>query len=82
MGLLGAVLVSCGGPVPPVTCDDYGESVASGFQKFYLSDQSGASITSITSSGTFKGIVFSKIIGDMFKWGQYQSENVNSFHIA
>ncbi len=36
----------------------------------------------ITSSGTFKGIVFRKVDDDMFKWGQYQPENVNSFYIA
>jgi hypothetical protein len=36
----------------------------------------------ITSSGTFKGILFRKINDKMFKWGQYQLENVNSFYIA
>jgi hypothetical protein len=36
----------------------------------------------ITSSGAFKGIGFRKIYEEMFKWSQYQSENVNSFYIA
>ncbi len=36
----------------------------------------------ITSSGAFKGIGFRKVNEEMFKWGQYQSENVNSFYIA
>jgi hypothetical protein len=36
----------------------------------------------ITSSGTFKGIGFRKIKNEMFKWGQCQPENVNSFYIA
>jgi hypothetical protein len=29
-----------------------------------------------------KGIGFRKIYDEMFKWGQYQSENVRSFYIA
>ncbi len=36
----------------------------------------------ITSSGAFKGIGFRQINDEMFKWGQYQTENVNSFYIA
>jgi hypothetical protein len=36
----------------------------------------------ITSSGAFKRIGFRKINQEMFKWGQYQPENVNSFYIA
>ncbi len=36
----------------------------------------------ISSSGTFKGIVFIKINNEMFKWGPYQPENVNRFYIA
>ncbi len=36
----------------------------------------------ISSSGAFKGIVFIKINDEMFKWGPYQPENVNSFYIA
>jgi hypothetical protein len=36
----------------------------------------------ITSSGTFKGIGFRKINNEMFKLGQCQPENVNSFYIA
>jgi hypothetical protein len=36
----------------------------------------------ITSSGAFKGIGFRKINNEMFKWGQYQPENINSFSIA
>jgi hypothetical protein len=36
----------------------------------------------ITSSGAFKRLVFRKINNEMFKWGQYQPENVNSFYIA
>jgi hypothetical protein len=36
----------------------------------------------ITSSGAFKEIVFRKINDEMFKWGQYQPENVNSFYKA
>jgi hypothetical protein len=35
-----------------------------------------------TSSGGFKGIGFRKIYKEMFKWGQYQTENVNSFYIC
>jgi hypothetical protein len=36
----------------------------------------------ITISGAFKGIGFRKINDEMFKWGQCQLENVNSFYIA
>ncbi len=36
----------------------------------------------ITSSSAFKGIGFRKINDEMFKWGQYQPENVNSFYTA
>jgi hypothetical protein len=36
----------------------------------------------ITSSGAFKEIGFRKINEKMFKWGQYQPENVNSSYIA
>ncbi len=33
----------------------------------------------ISSSGAFKGIVIIKINDELFKWGPYQWENVNSF---
>jgi hypothetical protein len=36
----------------------------------------------MTGYGAFKGIGFRKINDEMFKWGQYQPENVNSFYIA
>ncbi len=36
----------------------------------------------MTSSGTFKGIEFGKINLEMFRWVQYQPENVKSFYIA
>jgi hypothetical protein len=36
----------------------------------------------ITSSGAFKGKGFRKINDKLFKWGQYEPENVNSFYIA
>jgi hypothetical protein len=36
----------------------------------------------VSSSGAFKGTVFIKINDEMFKWGPYKPENVNSFYIA
>jgi hypothetical protein len=36
----------------------------------------------ISSTGAFKGIVFIKINEEMFKWGPYQPENVNSVYVA
>jgi hypothetical protein len=36
----------------------------------------------ITSSDAFKGIGFREINHEMFKWGQYQPENVKTFYVA
>jgi hypothetical protein len=33
----------------------------------------------ITSSGTFKGIGFGQINHEVFKWGQYQPKDAESF---
>jgi hypothetical protein len=36
----------------------------------------------MTNSGAMKGTGFRKIYHEIFKWGQYQSENAKSFYLA